>query len=159
VLTVAALPSYARRVNRLRPGVQRSRHAWRALAVLLCLVAFVASGCGDDEDAPDEAATTAATTETGGSAAVIVGGRVILGGAGGLQSPLDGITVTFTPTGGGSGASTDTDDLGRYSLEVAPGDYDVTLSGLADGQTAEPLEVSVPDEESFQLPVIRVQSS
>jgi hypothetical protein len=127
--------------------------------VLLCLVAVVASGCGDDEDAPDEAATTATTTETGGSAAVIVGGRVILGGAGGLQSPLDGITVTFTPTAGGSGASADTDDLGRYSLEVAPGDYEVTLSGLADGQTAEPLEVSVPDDESFQLPVIRVQSS
>ena len=146
-------------MNRLRPGVQRSRHARQALALLVCLVTVVASGCADDEDAPDEAATTAAATETGGGGAVIVGGRVILGGRGELQSPLDGITVTFTPTGGGSGASVDTDDLGRYSLEVEPGDYAVTLSGLADGQTAEPLEVSVPDDESFQLPVIRVQSS
>jgi len=108
----------------------------------VCLVVPVVSGCGDD-DAPDEAAPTAATTESSAGAAVIVGGRVILGGGGGLQSPLDGVTVTLTPAAGGSDVSADTDDPGRYSLEVAPGDYEVTLSGLADGQSAEPLEVSV----------------
>ena len=124
--------------------------------LLVCLVFPPLSGCGDD-DGPDEA--TAATTESSAAATVMVSGRVILGGAGGLQSPLDGVTLTFAPPAEDPEVIAETDDLGRYSLEVPPGEYDVTLGGLADGQSADPLHVTVPADESFQLPVIRVRSS
>jgi Carboxypeptidase regulatory-like domain len=54
-----------------------------------------------------------------------VSGRVILRGEGGLQSPLDSVTVILTPEDGGEPDTATTDDAGQFTLDAPAGTYEV----------------------------------
>ena len=135
------------------------RRSYLCVLAAGAMIALSGSACGDDS--ADEAATeqdTLSTTESkAGGEGVVVGGRVILRADGGLQSPLDGITVVMTSRDGGDDFNATTDDLGHFSLEVPAGTYEVGLEGLSQGQAFEPVRVTVPEGgTSFQVPRLTV---
>jgi ABC-type glycerol-3-phosphate transport system substrate-binding protein len=121
-------------------------------------IVISASGCGGDS-AADETATVAATAAaTSGANELDVSGRVILRGEGGLQSPLDSVTVSFVPEDGGEPYTATTDDAGQFSLRAPAGTYEVQLEAIAENQQFETVEVSLPEgETSFAIPPLTVE--
>jgi hypothetical protein len=127
---------------------------WLSCGMLLVAVLPTGACGGDSSEATSvtTATVTAATAEN-----VSVGGRVILRSGGGLQAPLDGITVVMTPQDGGEKYTVVTDDAGHFSVEMPPGTYEASLEGIDAGQEFAPVEVSVPEgESSFQVPPLTV---
>ena len=128
------------------------------LGALGVVIALVASGCGGESSADETTTVGATAAATSGSDELDVSGRVILRGEGGLQSPLDGVTVSLAPEDGGEPYTATTDDAGQFSLQAPPGTYEIELEGIAEDQQFEALEISLPEgESSFSIPPLTVE--
>jgi hypothetical protein len=129
----------------------------RLFYCVLGVVLILGSACGGDSSADETASVGATTSATSGSDEVALSGRVILRGEGGLQAPLDGVTVILTPEDGGDPFTVTTDGAGQFTLDVPAGTYEVRLEDIAKNQEFEPIEVTLPEgETSFSIPPLVV---
>jgi ABC-type glycerol-3-phosphate transport system substrate-binding protein len=126
-------------------------------ALGVVMVAF-ASGCGGDSSADETTTVGATATATSGGNDLDVSGRVILRGEGGLQSPLDSVTVSLVPDDGGEPYTATTDGAGQFTLEAPAGTYEVQVEGIAENQQFDAVEISLPEgETSFSIPPLTVE--
>jgi hypothetical protein len=130
------------------------RASYFVVGMVLSLV--LGSACGGESSADETTTAGATATATSESGEVAVSGRVILRGEGGLQSPLDSVTVILTPESGDPFTAT-TDGAGQFSFDAPAGTYEVRVEDIAENQKFEPIEVSLPQgETSFSIPPLIV---